>query len=568
MLKYLLFIFPCLLLFLSSCQPSFPPVEENLSEQIRVNQLGYYPDGAKKFFVIDENATTFYLVDEALEIVFTGEFGDVVYWELAEERARLGDFSDFTEPGTYRIYTRELGYSHPFEVKENLYRSAFLGALKGFYYQRMSTPLSQEHAGQWARPMAHPDTELQFHPSSGKTGGTYASPGGWYDAGDYNKYTVNGAFSTGQLLALYEQYPDLVGDDTNIPESGNGVSDLLDEIRYELEWLLTMQDEDGGCFHKITAKNFEGMVMPQEATSQRYVVGKGTAASLDFSACMAKASRAFREIDPEFANKCLQAAEDAWDWAIENPEVAYRNPEDIATGEYGDDDFEDEWFWAATELYVANESPASLGWLLGNPPFVRFQTGDGWKGFMGNMGVFTILGSTASLPNNYVQNLKQAVLTVANEVMQKIDRYPYRQPAARFQWGSNSDLMNAAMILAHAYRQTLDARYITGMQEITDYIFGKNATGYSFLTGFGDKTPMHIHHRQSEADGIEAPVPGLLAGGPNLSKQDAGEGVEYPRNAPAMKCYVDQVESYASNEICLNWNAPLVYVLGFLEANR
>ena len=187
---------------------------------------------------------------------------------------------------------------------------------------------------------------------------------------------------------------------------------------------------------------------------------------------------------------------------------------------------------------------------------------------MGNLGVFTLLGSQASLPPSSIQSLKQALLRVADDILTKIDRNPYRQPMGNFKWGSNSDLMNAAMILAHAHRQTLDNKYLQGMRELTDYIFGRNATGYSFLTGIGDHSPMNIHHRQSDADEIDAPVPGLLVGGPNSSKQDIKDGVIYPENASVMKCYVDQTKSYASNEVCLNWNAPLVYVLGFLEKNN
>ena len=314
--------FLVLSLLLVSCDLSLPPIEDNFTEQIRLNQVGYYPNATKKFFVIDEGATTFQLVTEELEVVFEGKLDETQYWELANEKARTGDFSSFTTPGTYRIYSQGLGYSHPFEIKANIFQEALRASVKGFYYQRMSTALLEQHAGKWHRPMAHSDDQLLFHPSSGKTSGNYTSPGGWYDAGDYNKYTVNGAFSTGQLLALYEQYPELIGDDLNIPESGNSRSDLLDEIRYELDWLLTMQDEDGGCFHKITTKSFEAMVMPQEATSQRYVVGKGTAATLNFAACMAKAYRAFIAVDANFAERCLNAAEKAWDWAIDQPEIS------------------------------------------------------------------------------------------------------------------------------------------------------------------------------------------------------------------------------------------------------
>jgi len=122
------------------------------------------------------------------------------------------------------------------------------------------------------------------------------------------------------------------------------------------------------------------------------------------------------------------------------------------------------------------------------------------------------------------------------------------------------------MILCMTHRFTGDEKYLIGAEQITDYILGKNATGYSFLTGFGAKKVMNIHHRPSAADGICDPIPGFIAGGPNKDKQDSSE-VTYAFDYPA-KSFEDVVESYASNEVCLNWNAPAVYVLGYLQENR
>ena len=139
-----------------------------------------------------------------------------------------------------------------------------------------------------------------------------ASPGGWYDAGDYGKYVVNGALSTGQMLLLCTLYPQAVTDQAlHIPESGNGISDLLDELKYELDWLLTMQDEDGGVFHKLTAKNFSGFVSPEAYDLDRYVIGKGTAASLDFAAVLAQAARLLAPTNEFWSQKALEAAEKA-----------------------------------------------------------------------------------------------------------------------------------------------------------------------------------------------------------------------------------------------------------------
>jgi endoglucanase len=132
-----------------------------------------------------------------------------------------------------------------------------------------------------------------------------------------------------------------------------------------------------------------------------------------------------------------------------------------------------------------------------------------------------------------------------------------------FVWGSNAIAANQGMALLCAYRLTGDSTYLRAALANLDYLLGRNGPSYSFVTGFGSKSPMHIHHRPSQADGVEAPVPGLLAGGPNPHQED--HATTYPSNMPALS-YTDDVESYASNEICINWNAPLVFLAVGLEA--
>jgi endoglucanase len=123
------------------------------------------------------------------------------------------------------------------------------------------------------------------------------------------------------------------------------------------------------------------------------------------------------------------------------------------------------------------------------------------------------------------------------------------------------------MLFCLAWKISNDRKYFNAIIETTDYIFGKNATGYCFITGLGSKSPMHIHHRPSGSDGIDQPVPGLLVGGPNRFLQDTASGAKYTSKEPA-KCYSDMLASFASNEVAINWNAPLVFVLGFLQEDQ
>jgi endoglucanase len=132
-------------------------------------------------------------------------------------------------------------------------------------------------------------------------------------------------------------------------------------------------------------------------------------------------------------------------------------------------------------------------------------------------------------------------------------------------WGSNAVVLNQALVLLQGHWLTGRRDFLDAAQSQFDYILGRNPLGVSFVTGYGVRTPMHIHHRPSEADGIDEPVPGLLSGGPNPGRQDARDcKVPYASSVPAL-AWLDDNCSYASNEIAINWNAPLVYVSAALQ---
>lgn len=534
-------------------------------EAIRINQVGYYPSAVKSAVITAKTASdSFQLIHTTShEVHFTGRLSKTLIWKLAGDTVRLADFSAFNTPGQYTLFIKGLGHSAPFSIGDHVYKDALHAAVKSFYYQRASFPLEERHAGLWHRPAGHLDTKIILHPSTGKTG-TIAAPGGWYDAGDFGKYTVNGGYSLGQMLFLYEQYPHLLGDKSlQIPESGNGIPDFIDEMKYQMDWLLCMQDTDGGVFFKVTTSLFPDMIMPQTDTMPRFMVGKSTTASLVFAAVAAKMYRAYKAIDSEYATRCLQAATRAWRWAITHPQVFFKNPEDIKTGEYGDSDPSEEFYWAAAELFVATSGRPYADYLADNTPVFTFREGNSWATFARFLGAITLTNSAAHVSE--AVNPMKAIVETANILLDRIENNDYHQPIIDFHWGSNSDVLDAAMIMATAYRITGNQSYMKGVQQSIDYIFGKNATGYCFVTGIGTKSPVSIHHRQSHADQVSAPVPGFVSGGANSRLQDAAF-VSYPPNAPPMKCWVDNFNSYASNEICNNWNAPLVYVLGFLES--
>jgi len=550
------------------CKPETKTKLIPLVDNIRINQLGFYPTSIKQFILVDTLASTFEIKNEEGKVVFKDTLKDHGTWESSGESVMMGDFSTLHEQGNYTVIVDEKMSSHPFEITEGLYEEAWNAAIKSYYFQRASMAIEEPFGGIYNRAAGHLDNNCKFHPSSGgRTTGVLVSSKGWYDAGDYGKYIVNAALSVGQMLHFIEQYPMAIKDGTlNIPESYNGISDLLDELKYELDWIVTMQDKDGGAYHKLTSKDFSDFIMPEAYDLDRYIIGKGTAASLNFAAVLAQASRLYLDFDPQWSENALSQAESAWLWALTNNNVAFVNPEDVSTGEYGDDQFSDDFYWAAAELYIATRKTEYLTYLMANQEPMIHQLTNSWKFFVRNNGFHSLLENRGMLDKTFSDSLVKGQLKLAEELLTKINTNPYRIGLDRFEWGSNSDILNQAMILCIAHRLTMDEKFLHGAEQITDYIFGKNATGYSFLTGFGAKQVMFPHHRPSGADGIDAPIPGFIIGGPNNDKQDIHE-LTYTSETPA-KSYMDVQASFASNEVCINWNAPAVFVLGYLEQVR
>jgi len=567
-MKNLNLVMALMAMTLLSCQSPPPAGEPDQHQHIRYNQVGYYPTAVKEFVVADHDAASFLILDEEGNLAHEGSLVEKGSWEASGETVMTGDFTQISKPGTYTIQLNTGRVTAPFEINKGVLGPALDASIKSFYFQRASMAIEEQYGGAWHRAAGHPDDQCLYHPSSGKTEGTRNSPGGWYDAGDYGKYVVNAAISAGQMLNLLEMLPEAnPSDQLNIPESGNGLPDLLDEIRYELDWVLTMQDEDGGVFHKLTALNFGGFIMPEAYDLDRYIIGKGTFSSLTFAAVMAQAARIYAERDPEFASAALKAAEAAWSWAVAHPEEYFRNPEDVVTGQYGDSDSSDDFYWAAAELLISTGKGLYLDYLIEHPQPYKHQITNSWMFFIRNMGFHTLLIHMDKFKDERGRQMAEELnvkhLALSEEILEKMDSIPYGISLDHFEWGSNSDVLNQAMILCIAHHLSGEQKYLYGAIRNTDYIFGKNATGYCFLTGFGSKQVMFPHHRPSGADGVVAPVPGFIVGGPNMHRQDRSE-VEYAFDFP-VKSFEDVEPSYASNEVCLNWNAPAVFVMGYLE---
>jgi endoglucanase len=274
---------------------------------------------------------------------------------------------------------------------------------------------------------------------------------------------------------------------------------------------------------------------------------------------------------PGFADSALAIARKAWGWARLHPIQFYRQTDvnsaftpAITTGEYGDNNAADEFFWAGTELYLATREDSFYVAALPGALPAAFPT-PSW-GNVQTLGLFSLADNKdGGYSRINADTLKKVLMASVAAMRARADTSAYAVPMGNsdFNWGSNSVDANEGMMLVQAFRLSGDSTYLWAAVSALDYLLGRNATAYSFVTGYGSNTPFYPHHRPSAADGILDPVPGLLVGGPNPGQNDACPG--YPSKVPALS-YLDDQCAYASNEIAINWNAPYAYLAGSLEA--
>lgn len=546
---------------------------------IKFNQIGFYPKSKKVAVVNGATKDSFYVVTEnLLDTIYKDTLSVAKSWAYSGEVVRLADFSKIQTPGIYYMRVPGLNnVSDPINISENAFTEIDKASLKMFYYQRNSSAITSQYGGKWARASGHPDNAVKIHASAASTtrptGSTISASKGWYDAGDYNKYIVNAGISTYTLLAAYEHYSaiyDTLG--LNIPESGGALPDILAETKWNLDWMISMQDpEDGGVYTKLTNPNFDGTVMPANANStDRYVIMKSTAATLDFAAVFAQAARVYSLYDQALATKYIDAAIKAFIWAENNPSITYNQSSmnaaydpDITTGGYGDGYLGDEFNWAACELFVTTGNLNYLNYVNSNISV----SAPSWPN-VNTLGYISMSHNDINLKNGVTaSSYKNKIINTANTfknhaIYTSAYQISMGQNAGDFTWGSNAVAANQSLVLLQAFAYTKDSSYLFAAQGNLDYLLGRNPMKFTYVTGFGNNSPYKPHHRPMEADGIVEPIPGFLVGGPHSGQQD---GCVYPSNLPALS-YLDETCSYSTNEIAINWNAPLAYILGAITA--
>ena len=551
------------------------------STGIKVDQVGYPGNGPKVALVESKTAAAVFTVRRARDgsVVFRGKLAAPVADADSGDSVQAAEFTRVAKAGRYFVDVPGVGRSWEFAIGPDVYARAWYLAMRSYYGQRCGTAvdLGPEFPG-----FKHDACHLEgaYHPSSGKTG-PHASQGGWHDAGDYGRYVVNSGITTGTLLWAFEMFePRVRGIRLNLPESGNGTPDILNEIRWNLDWMLSMQDEDGGVWHKQTSEQFCPFIMPEKDRLVSFVIGTGqdpfksSCATGDLAAVAAIAARVFKPFDTVYAAKCLRAARLAFEWLDKHPNVTFRNPASVGTGGYGDGNCGDERLWAAAELWRTTRDEVYNRYFLDHYPDYRNAIGPGnpqsW-GNVANLALWTY--ALGGGPDSGVAGeIRRNSLNSADQIVTRSAANGYRISLATrdYIWGSNSVAANYGMQLLVANALQANPGYVRTAIENLHYLLGRNTFSLSFVTQVGATPFRHPHHRPSGADQNPEPWPGLLAGGPNHARQDEAmrDLQKLPAGLPPAKMYLDDQAAYAANEVAINWNAPLVFLLAGALAGK
>lgn len=585
--------------------------------RVRVNQVGYLPDGPKQATLVTDSAepVDFQVLDADKNSVFEGKSSVFGPDKMSGLTVHIADFSEFSTPGLYTV-TSQGEESYEFSVGADIYDQLRYDTLNFFYLARSGIEIDEALVGpQYARSAGHlnnPEGTLNDSANRGDYGvpcltpeeegdswayGDWSCPegyaldvvGGWYDAGDHGKYVVTGGISVAQLLSAYERTlyapsaTNALGDSTlTIPERGNGVPDILDEARWELEFMMSMQVPEGAplagmVHHKIHDVGWTGLpLFPEDASKPRRLHRPSTAATLNLAASAAHGARLFAEFDPDFADRLLEAARRAWEAAQDNPELyAPAEAGNNGGGPYDDDEVGDEFYWASAELYLTTGEDEFKDFLLSSPfhtAHVFYPEGIFWGNTAG-LGRLSLAMVPSDLPG--LDEVRASVIGAADVHVEKQKKEGFGTVYSGFngeyEWGSNSAVANNQIVLGVAYDLTGDPTYANAVIESMDYLLGRNALNISYVTGYGTVYAHNQHSRWFAAQllpDLPHPPPGSLAGGPNSVRNTwdpmiAGLHSEGSDCAP-QACYIDHIQSWSTNEITVNWNAALAWVASFV----
>jgi len=599
------------------------PVDPAVSEQIIVDQFGWRPADRKVAIMADpvqgQNAANHFTPGDTFEIrraedgktVFTGK---ITAWhngdtdKVSGDRAWWCDFTPLTTPGMYVVVDQKSGrHSYPFTLREDLYGPVLTASVRMFFYQRCGFDIDAAHGGNWTHPPCHvgdnQDKAAQLYRDKPE-GAARDVSGGWHDAGDDTKYVPFISNVMGDLMIAYDLNPKAFGDNTNIPESRNDVPDLLDEVKWELDWLLKMQNSDGSVCNRVSEKSYSNGAGPVSDTQPRYYTQPTTWATAIFAAVTAHAARiypAFERPYPGYAARLKAASLKAWDYLEKTPQMTPASGNDgaqMAAAPGSSDAKSDKRLrvLAAAELFATTHEGRFDTYFRTN---CRDKDGIGENGhhplFDGafdpsltldlNRALFIYARTPGADPAIAAQIKMTFRNTMENNLVPSYEKGedPYRAYMydGHYCWGSNQMKSNWAKLALYAValnaNPSRNALYREVAEEYLHYIHGRNPLSWVYLSNMGPKganlgagkSVMEIYHHWFQDgsplyDGVNSkfgPAPGYLTGGPNQFFSKAW--ISPPHGEPPMKAYRDWNASWNKekndNEASWEVTEPAIY---------
>jgi endoglucanase len=526
---------------------------------IRLNTVGAIPGRAKLASVLGAGEASAWTLRDAgsSQVVASGSLSPPRQDADTGQSLKTADFSAWDKPGRYVLEVPSVGSSAPFRIAADAFNDAYVLAMKGFYGWRCGTAVSFEEGG---RRYSHAACHLEdgYLDHLGKPGVLKDAGRGWHDAGDYNKYTVNAGISVGCLLQAWERFSAALGSIplAHIPEHGGAIPDFLAELKWELDWVLTMQysPQDGRVSHKLSSEHFGPFVMPEQDQARRFFCPYGSAATADFVAMLAKASRAYRPFDQAYAQRCLDAAQVSWDYLKAHPEDVRADQKGFSTGGYGCKDAPHR-LWAAAEMWESTGDRSVLGDLEAR---IRAQGAAcdvdwDWSN-PENLGFYAyVMSKREGRDQALLETLKRSIRAAADALVGARDQDGYgRCLGGSYYWGCNGGVARSSLTLDIANALFPKAAYLDTAMDQLGYLYGRNVYARSQVTGEGLNPPLHPHHRPSGSGEGPHPWPGLLVGG----------------GWPRADSWNDVQSDFRTNEVAINWNSALVYNLALFAAPR
>jgi cytochrome c peroxidase len=517
-------------------------------------------------------------------------------WHLSGEDVYQFDFSALQTPGEYYAYVPGLGISDQFKIANDVLNHTAYTTARGLFYQRSGMALTEPYAeADFTRPLSHKsdaiyDASLNSSPLyNNETIGDFKDVhGGWHDAGDYGKYMPTAATALWYLLTAYDIKPEHFRDNAwNIPESKNTVPDLLDEARWELDWIVRTQDTDGGVYHKVTAECWHGD-MPHTETDPRHIYAKTTHDTALAAALFASAARIWQIYDADLAKTYLDRARLAWNFLQTHSETTpaggFKNPQGNCTGEYNDADDADNRLWAAAELYrTTGEDKFRIyfdNWWANNSHTWGWHD---WQHHYKRAYWAYLRTNDAKANQTTQQEIRNKLILDADNSHTATITNPY-QNGARLDvpdwlgWGEFTQSSTYAFPLLQAWALTGNNKYREAAGLNLDAQLGANPLAFSFITGIGKRYPQQPLHKVSHYDNVDQPVPGTPVFGifahmsngkePQRKAQDNANNYPPMYNTndpyPILRRYTDAFELVEMSEFTIQEMAIAAAVFGLM----